>query len=120
MYCPNQDCENHIRLFGSERWYRRSGSYFTKTFGEVRRYRCRSCGKTFSDQSFSIDYYAKKTVDYTALYWLVCSSVSMNAMGRELNVSFSTIANRLDRMRKNYWTGIPYGTEHPTEPETAA
>ena len=120
MYCPNGECSNHIKLFGTGGWYQKAGTYRTRAFGEVQRYKCRTCGKTFSDQSFSIDYYAKKNVDYTTLYWLVSSSISLNAVGRALNISFSTVANRLERMRRNFWTGIPYVAERmETEPKDA-
>ena len=115
MYCPNLECGNHFKLQGETEWYRKAGTYRTKAFGPVQRYRCLECGKNFSDQSFSIDYYAKKEIDYTALYWLVCSALSLRAISRAMKVSLGTVSNRLGRMRRNYWSGLPSVAEGPKD-----
>ncbi|HSV57169.1 MAG TPA: hypothetical protein VLH39_08715, partial [Magnetospirillaceae bacterium] len=65
-FCPNPLCDLHLSE-PPPGWFAPFGFYRTRTFGLIPRFRCRSCGKTFSTQSFSIDYYAKRTVNYQDL-----------------------------------------------------
>lgn len=98
-FCPNPFCENHMAPCRPT-WYIHFGSHCTKTFGIVPRFRCLSCGKTFSTQSFSINYYAKKIVDYRDLLTRHCHSESVRALGRSLHLSCGTVLNRLDRLSR--------------------
>jgi hypothetical protein len=64
-FCPNRECVWHYPPFPQGRgWYVKWGLYETEAFGSVQRYRCTGCGKTFSSQTFSLDYYSKRVVDY--------------------------------------------------------
>lgn len=81
-------------------WFTRYGFHWTKTFGLVPRFRCRSCGKTFSSQTFSIDYYAKRIVDYLDLLTRHAGSESVRGIGRGLGVSCGTVLNRFDRLSR--------------------
>lgn len=98
-FCPNPLCELHLSV-QSPGWFTRFGSYHTLIFGLVPRFRCKSCGKTFSAQSFSLDYYAKRTVNYEDLLCRHASSESLRAMSRNLSISCGTVQNRLDRLAR--------------------
>lgn len=98
-FCPNPRCQYHLQA-PSSRWWSAFGSYETKAFGPVPRFRCRACGKTFSDQTFSLDYYAKRRVDYRDLLGREASAESVRAMGRALGLSCGSILNRLDRLAR--------------------
>ncbi len=98
-FCPNPLCELHLREPPSD-WFTHFGFYPTRTFGLVLRFRCRSCGRTFSSQTFSIDYFAKRTVDYPGLLDRHASSESLRALSRNLNLSCGTVQNRLDRLAR--------------------
>ncbi len=96
-FCPNRECDWHVRAPRGE-WYISHGSHQTKAFGVVPRFRCRRCGRSFSTQTFSIDYYVKKAVDYEAIVALNDSSRSLRALGRTLNLSCGTVRNRIGRL----------------------
>jgi hypothetical protein len=98
-FCPHADCLWHQKA-PEEDWYIPVGHHQTKTFGSVARFRCRSCGKTFSTQTFSIDYYAKRKVDYERLLLLHSSSQSGRSLSRSFGVSCGTIINRFDRLSR--------------------
>ena len=84
----------------SYQWYTGDGSHYTKAFGQVRRYRCLLCGKTFSNQTFSINYYAKKIVDYGDLSERHSGSMCLRATARSMRLSTGSVQNRLDRLSR--------------------
>jgi hypothetical protein len=99
QFCPNQLCNLHLGEPPSG-WFAPFGFYLTRTFGLVPRFRCRSCGKTFSTQTFSLDYYSKRKVDYPGLLDRHASSESLRALSRNLRLSCGTVQNRLDRLAR--------------------
>ena len=98
-HCPNPSCSN----FQSPRtvnWYQHYGSYHTDAFGEVPRFRCAACGKTFSTQTFHINYYAKKVIDYEPIIeHLVTASGNLD-LYRKLRVSAASVENRIERLSR--------------------
>jgi len=100
-FCPNRACPLHYqRQREGVLWYRPYGYYLTSAFGRVQRYLCLSCGKTFSDQTYSLDYYAKKIVDYREIDALLRGCESISSMGRKLKERVAVIQNRLQRLGK--------------------
>jgi len=99
LFCPNPACQLH-KEGGQSGWYAPRGSYHTKAFGAVRRFRCTFCGHWFSQQSFSIDYYAKRRVDYPDLLLRHVSSSSGRAISRAMGISPDSVQNRLDRLAR--------------------
>lgn len=98
-FCPNPHCSFHDKAPGHP-WFSRHGSYLTKAFGAVNRFRCSSCGATFSRQTFSVHYYAKKPVDLAALFERHCEAQSERAIARSLGLSPASVQNRLDRLAR--------------------
>jgi transposase-like protein len=82
-------------------WFVREGVHATKLLGPVQRFRCLSCGRSFSTRTFSIDYYAKRRVDYRDLSARHAGAQSLRAMSRALGVSCGSVQNRLDRLARN-------------------
>lgn len=66
----------------------------------MQRYRCRCCGRYFSDSSFSLDYYAKRRVSYSRVLKLVCSCTGVRQMSRILGVGRQTVSNRIMRLAR--------------------
>jgi hypothetical protein len=66
----------------------------------VPRFKCLDCRRTFSTQTFSTNYYAKRKIDYPQLERLVASSMSIRALSRAFNCSCRTILNRNDRLAR--------------------
>jgi transposase-like protein len=99
-FCPNRECVNHRLDLTDESWLTPNGFYSTRTFGVVRRYKCLDCNRGFSDQTFSLDYYAKMKIDYPALLLDISSSMNDRAIAREMEVSPGTIKNRTERLAR--------------------
>lgn len=99
MFCPHPGCEAHW-AGPSGRWYVLCGSYRTMRSGRVQRYRCRYCGRYFSDSSFTLDYYAKRRVSYSRVLKLVCSCTGVRQMSRILGVHRQTVSNRIMRLAR--------------------
>jgi len=67
-FCANPQCEHHLHHASDPyRDYVAWGSYDTRAFGEVPRFRCTACGTTFSAQTFQVNYWLKKTYPYDDL-----------------------------------------------------
>jgi hypothetical protein len=82
-------------------WYRSIGHYSTKTFGNVPRFKCRTCHTGFSRQTFSIDYYAKRRLDYSYIYHKINDGAGLRKIGRDLGASCDSVINRINRMARN-------------------
>jgi hypothetical protein len=100
-HCTNPEC---YRFFHQDpldmAWMKDHGAYKTKAFGSVKRYRCKVCGKTFSDQSFLIDYYVKKPVDYVSLIKALVSSTGQGNIRRFETMREEQIQNRYERLSR--------------------
>ena len=97
--CPNPKC-SHFHAQDDDSWFVRYGTYRSNTFGVVHRFRCRTCGRTFSTQTFSIDYYVKKRVDYVKLLQHLNSAAGLLDISRFFNLRVETIENRLERIAR--------------------
>ncbi|MEI6873561.1 MAG: hypothetical protein WCL50_00365 [Spirochaetota bacterium] len=93
------------------------GSYPTKAFGRVPRFRCTVCGKTFSVQTFRPDYYAKRVIDYDDIARRLASCESLTAIGRSLGASTDTVSNRISRASRQAlaFESDQASTRHPEE-----
>jgi transposase-like protein len=116
-HCPNKDCTYHCgntpRI-----WCKPHGSYETATFGTVPRFRCLCCGKTFSPQTFSIDYYAKKVLSYKQILEELGSGAGCIDMARICGCDSKTILNKLDRLARNSVALQSQALKHITEEKT--
>ena len=100
-FCLNPSCPNHKANPKDHSWYIPHGDYQTKAFGLVARYKCTECGKTFSSQTFSLNYYLKKKTDFKALSKQLTSSNSDLFTGRQNKLSSDSIRIREDRLGRN-------------------
>jgi transposase-like protein len=101
FFCPNNKCTYNQKLSYKDKWFRKDGYHPTKAFGPIQRYRCLHCGKTFSDQTFSLNYYLKKATDFDQLLKQLNSNNSSCFIARENKMSFESIRIRRDRMARN-------------------
>lgn len=96
-FCPDPACRHHHDGPGIYKAFQSWGSYRTTTFGRVSRFRCTACGKTFSVQTFRVDYWAKRIIDYDDLTERLASCSSIRALGRACHVAGKSIQNRIGR-----------------------
>ena len=101
LFCPRPECAYHRGKHPGDGWTRSAGTYSTLAFGTVRRFRCTRCGKYFSTQTFSIDYYAKRTLSYPRLFNHLITTSSIRDMARDFSVSVDVVLNKLSRLSRN-------------------
>ena len=100
-FCPRPSCRYHHRANLRPGWYRSAGWYDTLAFGTVDRFQCTRCGKYFSTQTFSIDYYSKRTICYSRLFKHLITTSSIRDMARDFSVSVDVVLNKLERLARN-------------------
>jgi len=99
-FCPNPACPYHLHV-PTRTWFWKSGHYHTHTFGSIQRFICLSCSRRFSSQTFSINYFAKKKIDYHTIDRQLISTGSIRDISRDLRCSTDTVINRISRLAHN-------------------
>ena len=99
-HCPNPECI-HYFIPADNHWYRKISPYSTITFGSVWRFLCKACRKTFSTQTFSIDYFAKKKLNHRYIFNQINAGAGLRNIARDLKVSPKAITNRISRLTRN-------------------
>ena len=103
-FCPYRTCSQHRNP--TRRFYLKSGVYHAKCRAHpVPRFRCSSCRRTFSRQTFRADYRDHKPHLNSALFDLLSSGVGLRQAARKLGLSrrctelkFRKIARHLRRL----------------------
>ena len=91
--CPHSDCAS-VSLRGFR--YRRHGCFSRACDGRsVQRFRCRTCRRTFSTQTFRLDYRLRKPALHFHLMGLFASKVTHRQSARILHCTRRTVARRL-------------------------
>ena len=112
-HCTNPQCRFfHHNDPHDTSWRSDHGTYSTKAFGTVQRYRCHSCGKTFSTQSFSMDYWVHHPVDYLPLIQNLVSTSGQGNMSRFHHLRYEVIQNRYERISRFFLALHAYLRSH--------
>ena len=92
--CPNQACSGHTSPpFRYTRW----GTFRRACDGRnVPRFRCLECGRTFSTQTFRLDWRLQRPRLHLDLWPLLISKVTHRQAARMLGCTRKSIAHRLD------------------------
>jgi transposase-like protein len=78
----------------------KKGFYQKKKSRSVQRYQCRTCGRSFSDQTNAPSYRLKKSHVRNRLLQLMCSGMSQRRAARYLGIHQDTVASLIARMAK--------------------
>ncbi len=99
--CPNKNCKHHKRLTGL--WdYKKISTYFRATDNRhVQRYKCLSCGVTFSTQTFSTTYWQKRPELDEQIFTHSANGMANSQIARVLGCNPSTVDRKLDRMGRH-------------------
>ena len=90
--CPNSECKFHLK----KNHIIKDGNYFRKSDSRIiKRFKCKSCGKRFSNASFSSAYRQKKRRVNILLKRLLASDVSMRRCAIILKINPKTVARKL-------------------------
>jgi hypothetical protein len=100
--CPNEECRYHDEQYATvKRWYRPHGYYSLPKEPDVkiRRYRCSTCGRTFSETYFTRSYHLqRKDIDDVELLFEWCKGASIHRLSKLYKCSCKVIENRIVRM----------------------
>jgi len=101
-FCPNAGCRYHEReAAGACVWYVRFGAFHTRARGRIQRFRCRSCGKSCSTQTFSVHYWSHYTNDLRWLLGQLYACAGLRQIARLAGVTHRVIQNRCRRLARN-------------------
>lgn len=111
--CPNRRCTAHRAP--SPRFYHRHGSYQPRCrSAPVPRFQCRVCGRSFSRQTFRLDYRDKRPEVNAALFMLLASSIGLRQAARALQMGvaalqrkFRKIGRHMRMLNRNLLTTLP-------------
>lgn len=96
-FCPNSSCEFHL---DPEGWpYKRAG-YFTRSRAPLRvqRFRCSSCHRTFSTQTFSATYWLRRPDLLETVFRLEVACSGHRQIARTLEISHATVQRLTERL----------------------
>ena len=95
--CPNPSCGEHASP--KPGFFRRWGTYHPACRNEgVPRFRCRTCHRTFSRQTFRHDYRDRRPHDNGRLFWLLVSGVGLRQAGRVLEMGVRAVQQKKRKM----------------------
>ena len=97
-FCPQSSCPHYHNPAGT--WFTKAGTYSNQKHGRVQRFRCRTCGTLFSEETFSLDYYTKLKVPYRTILQHLVTCSGIRDLSRILKVSCSTVTNRIARLAR--------------------
>lgn len=114
--CPYRHCIQHTDP--EPNFFRRHGSYIANCRPRpIPRFRCRSCKRTFSRQTFRADYRDHRPDLNQRLFKLLISGVGLRQSSRMLGLSrrctelkFRKIARHLRRLNLNFQPALPAGS----------
>lgn len=102
LHCTNPNCKyHHPEACKGHSWYYSHGRFYTKARGWISRFRCKTCGKTCSTQSFSIHYWTHSTLDFYSIARAVTSCSGLLQLARLHKVTYRVIQNRIRRLARN-------------------
>ena len=114
--CPYRPCSQH--LSPSPGFFLRHGFYHPRCRPHpVPRFRCRSCRRTFSRQTFRADYRDHRPQLNAPLFHLLTSGLGLRQTSRKLGLSrrctelkFRKLARHLRRLQLNLQAPLPPGS----------
>lgn len=114
--CPHRSCPNHREPV--DEFYSHHGSYRPQCRPrDVPRYRCKSCRRTFSRQTFRMDYRDRRPDLNARLFESIASGVGLRQTSRNLKLTlrctelkFRKIARHLRRLNLNLRGPLPRGS----------
>ena len=103
--CPHPDCSNHTapQTTGrTDRFYQRAGEFCALRHPRpVPRFRCKSCRRTFSRQTFRMDRWDRRPDLNQLAFSKACSGMGLRQMGRELRIRPNNLAAKLRKIARH-------------------
>jgi len=99
-FCPRQDCPEHRRTTRGFR-YRKNGSSPGSRGSRNQRYVCKTCGKNFSKQTFSLTYWLKKPELLIPIAKGLQAGSAHRQLARNLDCAPSTVTRQAARIGRH-------------------
>ena len=100
-HCPNRNCLHHNYFRSTWRW-RRRGSYVRPSDRRrVPRLECRTCGVTFSTQTFSPTYWLKRPDLPARIFMRLVGCMGDRQIARDLDVAPETVTRHIARLGRH-------------------
>ncbi|MBU8870315.1 MAG: hypothetical protein KOO60_05505 [Gemmatimonadales bacterium] len=108
-FCPNANCKFHKSLLDD--WcYIKFSTYLRKSDNRrIQRYRCLSCKRTFSTQTFSTTYWQKIRGVDAKIFTKTIGGMANRQIARDLGIDPTTVNHKLERLGRHcllYFTQI--------------
>lgn len=87
QFCPNSGCEAHHEAPSLQMVGARDGTLSSTVHRRIQRFRYKLCDRGRSAESFNINYYAKRRVNYRRLVRLMGRCCAVRRMARILGVA---------------------------------
>ena len=99
--CPNLGCSQHLRP--EPGFFRRRGHYRPLCRPEgVPRFRCTTCNRSFSRQTFRHDYHDHRPDWNVALFMLLASGVGLRQSARVLDANPRSVQDKKQKMARTF------------------
>jgi transposase-like protein len=99
-FCPNEKCRNHFLKKPDNSMFARNGYYSSKLHKKLHVFRCKQCGRKFSERTFSVDYYFHREIPYETVLNEIISCSGIRSIGRNMKCSRGIIQRRISRLSK--------------------
>jgi len=99
-FCPWQGCPEHLRSQSGYRFLRH-GFFSTAQRRRIPRFRCRSCRRTFSRQTFAVSYYRKRPELLRPVAAGLVAGSALRQIARSLDCSPNTVARISARLGRH-------------------
>ena len=120
-FCPNSSCPNHDREKASlTRWFVRKGYFHTHIRGRIPRFKCRTCGRYCSSQTFCTSYCSHSRIDYHDIEKRTVSGSGTRQICRDLGITNRVLMNSQQRIARAYLHVYDRALDGFSIPENAA
>jgi len=99
-FCPWPSCTEHRRRQPGYR-FRRHGFFSTAQRRRIPRFRCRTCGRTFSRQTFAVSYYRKRPGLLSPVAAALVAGSALRQIARSLSCAPNTVARISARLGRH-------------------
>ena len=100
-HCPNPNCNHHNAK--SPDWPYRKHGFFTRRLKphRIQRFTCKTCGRAFSSQTFSVTYWLKRPDILPKLLTKVVGGMANRQIARDLGASPTAIDGQISRLGRH-------------------
>ncbi len=100
-FCPNANCKFHHHIQVSWR-YKNYGTYTRKSDNRrIQRFKCLSCGRTFSTQTFSTTYWQKRPDVDAMVFSRVVNGMCNRQVARDIGIDHTTVDRKISRLGRH-------------------